>query len=284
MRELLKSTDKRRLELIELLVSLNDWITIKEVAQQINSSIRNIQNDLNYINSSVDGLQIETGHTGIRITINDDYSLHDYYRIVLKNALSFQIFETIFFHENLSVTNLATKLNVSTPSVYRTIDDLNQYFRQHKCRIESTPCRIIGDERYISSFYRTYFKEIGSPVDWPFETLNEQDIDDAFNLLLNTIEQFAKDYFEFFDFAYYWTVKLIVCVNLIRYQQGHLVKRCKEHNHFITLLRQFIYLVPTSKVFQSIGIQNITPALLYQLLYPYYKNKLSFSWNDLVKI
>lgn len=42
MRELLKSTDKRRLELIELLVSLNDWITIKEVAQQINSSIRNI--------------------------------------------------------------------------------------------------------------------------------------------------------------------------------------------------------------------------------------------------
>lgn len=63
-----------------------------------------------------------------------------------------------------------------------------------------------------------------------------------------------------------------------------MVKKCKEHNHFVTLLSQVLYLVPTSNIFKSIGIQNITPRLMYQLLYPYYKKYFAFSWGDLVKV
>ena len=94
----------------------------------------------------------------------------------------------------------------------------------------------------------------------------------------------AGDYFSNFDFAHFWTIKLIICVNLIRYLNGHMVKKCKEHNHFVTLLSQVLYLVPTSNIFKSIGIQNITPKLMYQLLYPYYKKNFAFSWGDLVKV
>lgn len=48
MRELLKSNERRRTDLIELLLNSNEWITLQSIAKELDCSTRILKEDVNF--------------------------------------------------------------------------------------------------------------------------------------------------------------------------------------------------------------------------------------------
>ena len=110
MRELLKSTDNRRLSLIELLLEADDWMTIAELSKQLNSSTRALKEDIRFIRNYDPNIQFQTGPKGIRIISDYSTGIQDYYSGLLRETLPFQILEELFFNESLSMSELGSIL------------------------------------------------------------------------------------------------------------------------------------------------------------------------------
>lgn len=79
MRSLLKTSESRRLELIERLMIATDWMTLNELAQELGSSSRILKDDLVYFNSSNYNFNIESGPLGVRIDVPSNSGISEYY-------------------------------------------------------------------------------------------------------------------------------------------------------------------------------------------------------------
>lgn len=174
---MLKTTDRRRLEAIEVLIYLDVWISLEELAEKANTTTRNLKGDLKYFRERYPEIGIESTYQGVRLIMNASTGMQEFYRVIIRDNLYFQLLEEIFFNEKYTVNDLAERLHTSPSTVYRAIETLSNYFTQYHYKIESNPCRIIGDETYIRNFYKTYFKEAYSIFEWPFRLYNEADVD-----------------------------------------------------------------------------------------------------------
>lgn len=284
MREFIKSTDRRRLQLIELLFEVDHWITTSELADKLNTSPRNLKDDLAFIRDKDSSIQLESSPQGIRSQLNPSNSIQEYYQSVLKSTLAFQILEEIFFNDKLTVYDLAFALHTSPSTVYRTIDQLNDYFVDYDCRIESNPCQFVGNERFIRNYYRAYFKEVSTFLEWPFRNFAEQAFDNTFNSVINFLERFVDIDISFMDFATYETVKLLLTVSIIRVQQGHFVDTTDENNLFFNIFFNAMKFFVLPKELKAIGGQKLTPEYIYQLFYPYLKEDMAYGIDSLEKL
>lgn len=284
MRELIKSTDQRRLALIELLLEANNWMTISEITVILGCSSRNLKEDLSFIRISESNILIESSPLGVRISMEQSSGIMDYHYSILKNTLAFQILEEIFFNETLTVNELAYTLHSSSSTVYRTIEQINTYFQPYNCRIESNPCRFTGDERLIRNYYRAYFKEISTALDWPFRDYSKQRIDEIFQVLVEYLSTYIDLDFSFIDFAFYDIVKLLCTVNFIRYKQGHLVDVTDKMNFlFDPLFKAFKFFTLPSEL-NVIDDIPVSKELIYQLFYPYFKKGIAYSADAFNKL
>ena len=284
MRRLIKATDQRRLALIELLLDVDGWVTIPDLAQQLNSSIRVLKEDIVFIRQIDSNIQFETGPKGVRILIDYSTGIRDYYYLVLKSTLPFQLLEEIFFNEKHSVSELATTLHTSYSTIYRTIEQLNEYFSEFDCRIESNPCRIVGDERYIRNIYRAYFKEVSTVLEWPFRDFDEAIIDDTFEGIVEFLKRFSDIDTKFMDFAIYETVKILITVSIIRYQHGHLVDTTDEESIVFSTFFNALKLFVLPNNLKYIGGQTVNTEFVYQLFYPYLKKDIAYGIDALKKL
>lgn len=283
MRKLLSTTDQRRLSLIEILLEANEWVTIAELANKLNSSARILKNDIAFIRQTESKLQIETSNLGVRLLMDFSTGLREFYASVLKSSLSFQILEEIFFNENLSVSELAKILHTSNSTVYRTIDLLNSYFNEYQCQIESAPCHFVGDEQYIRSYYLAYFKEISTVLEWPFRNIAEQDIDEIVNIIEHFLINQSKVNTNFWDFAIYGVVKKTVTVSIIRYRNGNLIDTSNQQTIFFDLFFKGVELFLSHRNNKFFGNLEITPELIYQIFFPYINENFAYGTTDFEK-
>lgn len=284
MKSLIKTVDRRRLSLIESLIETNDWITLKELAQRLDISTRNLKYDIAYLREANPDIQIETSSKGIRIQTEFSTGMTKFYMDVLKSNLTFKILEEIFFDESLSVKDLAVKFKSSMSTIYRVIDQVNDYFAPYDCRVESNPCRFVGDEHYIRNFYRAYFNEVSSILEWPFRHYKREQFDHALDLILDFLHQFKDFDFDLADFAFYEIVKTILMVNIIRYQNGHLVPTESNKNIYFTILSRILKLFSLQKELKEIGVHPINSESIYQTFHPYFKKNLAYSAEAVAKV
>lgn len=284
MRKLLKSSDRRRLELIELLLEKDNWITISEVATQVNSSTRNLKEDISFLRSNYPDIGLETSQAGIRIMMDQSIGIQEFYRYILKDTLVFQVLEEIFFDETYTVTELAALLHTSNSTLYRAIDSLNVYFSPFGCQVETNPCRIIGDERFIRNYYRTYFKESTTVLEWPFRNYDEQRINANFNRILSLLTRDSHVEDGFLDFAFYESVKLMVMVSVHRYHLGHLVDTSKEESIIFYAIFKLLTTFVIPKDMKITLNQPMTSEYVYQVFYPYLKKDGAFGVKSLNKL
>lgn len=284
MKSLIKAVDRRRLTLVEYLIETNDWITLKYLAQELDVSARNLKDDIAYLREANLGIKIETGSQGIRI--NSDYStgMIKFYQDIIKSNLTFKILEEIFFDENLSINELAAKTQSSTSTIYRTIELINDVLAVYNCRVESNPCRIIGDEHFIRNFYRAYFNESYPILDWPFRHYDRDQFDKAFDLIITFLGRFQDFDHELSDFAFYEIAKIILTVNIIRYQNGHLVPEKPGKNIYFTIISRILKLFSLPKDLKRIGVHPINGESIYQTFHPYLKNNLAYSAEGIINV
>lgn len=278
MRELLKANVRRRLELIEQLMASKDWSRFSDLANTLNSSVRILKEDVAYLRQSYLSITIESSQLGIRLNQESSSSIKDVYRYVLKQTLAFQLLEVLFFDETLSLEDLANKLYSSPSTIYRTINQLNDYFIEHyDCYIETSPCRFVGNETNIRLYYKAYFSESSTLMEWPFKDIDESTINKAFDIILSFVPHDLD-----MDFAYYEQIKPVVMVNLIRYKNGHYIETSQDKSDvFKRIVHVFKFFIPSTKLKK---LPDINDHYIYQVFSPYIRKGPAYNIKQLNKM
>lgn len=125
MRNLLKSTEIRRLNFIEILTKESGWITTNQIAKNLNCSTRIIKEDIIFFKENNFGFNIERSYLGLRIHYQANNSIKTFYQANLNNSPAFKLLEIMFFNDDLKLTDLQDQLFVSHSSLYRLIKKIN---------------------------------------------------------------------------------------------------------------------------------------------------------------
>lgn len=278
MRELLKTKERRQLEIVEYLLEASDWTTTNELALLFACTPRVIKADLTELREQLTQLRFESGYLGFRLFKDYKTSIQSIYSVILNESLAFQMLEELFFDETLSVEKLAEKFFVSQSTIYRTITQINDYFNEtYQCGIEVTPCRFVGNEQNIRLFYRTYFSEKNSLMGWPFRDIDEEKINKMFDKILPFISTDMD-----LDFAYYEDIKLVVLVNKIRYDHHHLVETNGDDDSELLNLFLKIYKY-TLHPLGLVTTMDLNRESFYQVFGPYIRKDAANNQKQLQK-
>lgn len=288
MEALVKSTDQRKIRLLEYLMQTEQWLTTLDLSSLLGCSERVIKDDLQYFRENHPGLVIISSSEGVKMHWDSSIGIQDFYIDIMKESLTFKILEEIFFDETLSTLDLADILHASSSTIYRTIDQLNTYFERFNCQIERNPCRFVGDEYYIRRFYRTYFKERYTIFEWPFKIFTQEKIHNSFDFIFDTLNQVDDISDISTDFASHRKIQSSIVVNLIRLQNGHWVDIPEDtlfqESIFFKMFLSYLPSVITSINFQSTVYMHKDSALVYQIYYPYLNEKFAYSQKTLLKM
>lgn len=278
IRVLLKAKERRQLEIIEFLLETTDWITITELSTKFNCSTRVIKADIAELRVSHPELEFEASYLGIKLIKDSMIGVQEIYKRVINNTLAYQLLEEIFFDETLTVEQLADILFVSPSTIYRTITQINEYFKaNYDCYVEANPCRFIGNEQNIRLYYRTFFSEKYTIFEWPFRGTDEEEINSIFDKVLTLVSDDMP-----LDFAYYEDIKLVVMVNRIRYRHNHLLEKPEGESDTLNLILKVFSSVIVPLGFKVPG--SISKEAFYQVFGPYVKKDVPRTFRQLAKV
>ncbi|WP_251867207.1 hypothetical protein [Enterococcus malodoratus] len=101
MRHALSSTKNRQIELIELLRTANNYVSVKKIAQKIEAVPKTIISDCQEIEDQwSDIVQIEKNGSGdLHLTEKDNHTVHEIFSDILKESPTFQLLEILFFNQ-----------------------------------------------------------------------------------------------------------------------------------------------------------------------------------------
>lgn len=216
MINLLQGSEKRQIRLAELLIHTGEWMTLEELAHQLNCSERTLKYDFKNFQETFSDFTIESSHHGVRLMFDNNKGLKNIYINIFDSSNAFKIIETIFFNETYSVTELAELLYISPSTLYRTIHQINESTQKYGFQIQTNPCKLTGKEEEIRFFYYQFFYEKYTILTWPYQQINCDIIDDLLYFFMDLTDLNA-------DFAYYNVIKLMLFVNLYRYQNEYYV-------------------------------------------------------------
>lgn len=216
MIDLLNASDQRRLKFAEILSNANEWITLKELTQQLECSIRILKDDVTHFRKKFSDFEIQTSNQGVQLIYHQNKGIKNLYQQVLSESSTYQLLEALFIFEGKSIPKLSELLFMSSSTLYRLIRQINTKISKYGIEISKNPYYITGNEKNIRYFFYEYFYEKYSFTSWPFETVNEKALDKFLNFHIELTQ--LKN-----DFAYYSKFKIISVVNLIRYKNKHYV-------------------------------------------------------------
>ena len=89
--------------------------------------------------------------------------------------------------------HLAESLDISLPSLRKKIADINKTLDgTYRFKLKVTPISIIGNEKDIRFFFSQFFHEAYNFLDWPFEEVKEENINDFVSFFINLAKFPAK--------------------------------------------------------------------------------------------
>lgn len=171
MRELLDSSTKRRLEILEQLNRSSDWISSNELANTNKASLRTINSDVHFLKENwFPHLIIETSKkNGVRLSTPPSSHASVIYNEVIENSEAFQLLEKIFFNPDINLEDWEEEMFISESSLYRISNLLTNSLSHYDLVLQKRPCRVANiNELYVRYFYTTFFSEVYGIHDWPF--------------------------------------------------------------------------------------------------------------------
>lgn len=276
MKNLLKSSDRRRLEIAEILFDQEDWVTLDYLASKVHSSKRILKYDFVNFEETFNDFSIKTSHQGVRLVFHQNKGFKTLYNNVLEQSISFRLLETIFLNETYSTPELADELFISPSTLYRLIDHSNKVTNSYGFEIQTNPCQLVGDEEKIRHFFIKYFYEKYTRLDWPHKSEEAEALD---NLLFFFIDFTQTP----IDFAYYNIFKLITIVNLLRYKNGHFIHIDTNKINFSEIMSDLTQHSKTFKYFEKTLNLEINNEFIHQIFTPFIQKGYSLTLDRLNK-
>lgn len=232
LHNLLDTASNRRMLVMEVLLSFNGWVTSAQLADACHSSIRTINNDLQYLKQNYpDYFIIETSKQhGVRLLPNSSFRLESFYREVMNNNSVFNLMEGLFFHPEYTPQEWQDYLFLSSSGFYRAMNritlSLKPYSIQFDKKFESS------NELNVRYFFSNFFAEKYGYMEWSFP-FNRIHIINALKEINGYIQKQLKDsqYLDL-DSNQIMHAGMLVAVSLIRISQGEYCQRFRNPFNF----------------------------------------------------
>lgn len=101
MRHALSSTKNRQIEIIELLRTSNNYVSVKKIAKKVDAVPKTILNDCIEIEDQWNAIvQIEKNSAGdLHLTEKDNHTVREIFSDILKESPTFQLLEILFLNQ-----------------------------------------------------------------------------------------------------------------------------------------------------------------------------------------
>lgn len=260
MRHALSSTKNRQIEIIELLRTSNNYVSVKKIAKKVDAVPKTILNDCIEIEDQWNAIvQIEKNSAGdLHLTEKDNHTVREIFSDILKESPTFQLLEILFFEPGKLRTDLEKELFLSSSSLYRRIVKLNEGLEMRGLRVDRNTLTLNGEsELHVRLFMSSYFLEVYDIYEWPFQ-LDQK-------MIFDTIDRLNEEFDLNLNFLQKTELAFLLAVSMIRQEQGFLsaskrntlsVERGNQYEAPITELMNY-FSIPINEQNRNDLIQTI---------------------------
>lgn len=214
----------RTLKLLSLLQN-HSCITLKELADQINSSDRTVLTDIHrikdYFNQTI---RLDATPIGYVFEILSLNSYSEKKRALLENEPLFRVIESIFFNECQNLYEWSDQLFISVSSLNKLFKAITPLLKSYGLSLSYDPIDFKGNEINIRHFFHDFYYESDITPHTVFPSLAVQEISSTLEKH-NFFDEYS--YISFTDFNY------IVFITLTRFTSGKEVKKLNKNALFL---------------------------------------------------
>ena len=217
MNILLSETEQNLLVLLEELTKHHDWIQDSSLSENLNLSVKELQEHLLKLEQLFPNLLIRSTKEGIQLQFEVRNSL-DPRIAIFEQSPTYSFLKQLFFKDSQSLDQICQDLMISCERVQEIIQHLNTKLPQHYgISIQLSPLVMKGIEENIRAFYLDYFSQSYSFLDWPFPSISEESLTHLIQLFLNA-QQVSL------TLSSLRQIKYILAINLERFNMNHLIE------------------------------------------------------------
>lgn len=155
----LEKNEVREMTIFKQLVLNHGVLSYGDMLNHLSVSKASLENDLESITARISTLdqQVQVQYDGqtIELTMNDDISLQQIYRLYLDQSIKIEIINFLFKHQEFSIVQLTQKLAISESSLFRKIKELNSHLKEFGIKIRNG--QLQGEELQIRYFYFQFY-------------------------------------------------------------------------------------------------------------------------------
>ena len=214
---LLSETEQNLLTLLEELTKHQDWIQDSSLSENLNLSVKELQEHLLKLEQLFPNLLIRSAKEGTQLQFEVRNSL-DPRIAIFEQSPTYSFLNCLFFKEEQSLDQISQELMISCERVQEIIQHLNTKLPQHYgISIQLSPLVMEGTEENIRAFYLDYFSQSYSFLDWPFPSISEESLTHLIQLFLNA-QQVSL------TLSSLRQIKYTLAINLERFNMSHLIE------------------------------------------------------------
>jgi len=226
MNNLLTSSEKRRLKVVDYLEKKRDWVNLEELASASDCSSKTLLSDFKFFEENwSDYLKLDfSKYRGARVSFNHLHNMHSLHKEVLQKSGVMRFLKEVFLEPNYSINEWGKKLFLSESSLYRMVRAIDKEFSPLGITFHTQPCSIIGDkERHIRLLFSNFFEQVYEIYYWPFADINRE-------RLVKMVQRIGQKLGRKMDDRLLNQVAIAVAVTLIRMKQGFLLKSIRANS------------------------------------------------------
>ncbi|CAD5902563.1 helix-turn-helix domain-containing protein [Carnobacterium maltaromaticum] len=214
MKTILAKHLTRQLNLLEYLDS-KQYVEQSLIIQELGYDSKTLNKDIFAINHYIKPLAIYTNFKkGIQLTIPQNYSFDYIYSQILTESTEISFIEKIFFNETYSFNSLSELLLISNSTLRRIINGLNIKLKKEDIYIQTSPLKLVGNEKKICTFLSQILIEKYFNSFLPFSEVQINVVEKILNIAANNNKQTL-------NYAEFERVKIWMLVSIIRIQNNN---------------------------------------------------------------
>lgn len=158
-RQVLGTSNRRRLQLIELLYYNRQGLPSEKLLTELDCSLPILLSDISLINERQANFLVEKVKGLYRVKLDDDTSIGKLYAEALTNSPEFQIIEQLLYEKYDNIETLSKSLYLSASNTQRYLKKIESILKKAGIHLCYRPLRLEGKESVIRHFYYRYFIE-----------------------------------------------------------------------------------------------------------------------------
>lgn len=156
-RQVLGTSNRRRLELIELLYYNRQGVSSDAILNELDCSLPILLNDISLINDLQDDFIVEKSKGLHRVKLKEGISIGKLYAEALTHSLEFKILEHLLYESSDNIEGLSKHLYLSSSNTQRYLKKNRERFKTSRYSTMLSPLAYCGERKCDSAFLLPLF-------------------------------------------------------------------------------------------------------------------------------